>query len=471
MTQDFTIRHTAAVHGASVEFEAEARPHAVRDGAGRTLGDAWTFSYVRQPVDRSRPVLFLFNGGPGCASLWLHLGGLGPWRAEVPQDLAAPPTVPREALVESADTLIDAADLVFVDPVGTGFGVFEDGADTAAVSSAGGDADATARLVREWLERNDRLESPVHLLGESYGTIRVALTATALLAADAPVAVAGVAMLGQCLNAQETTQRPGNPLGYVAALPLFAAIARYHGRGAHAGRELDELVREAHAFAIGEYATALLRDEASDATIVRLAGYTGLDEAVLRRRRLRIDKEEFRRLLLADEELVLGLTDARYALAAEAPGAIEPAFDAASVRLDPVFYAAARRLFHDRFGLPRDRRYLVAVPAHEGWNYLEDSAVGRFGGSARPSPFALFDYPAHLTALLRANPAAKLFFGTGHFDTLTTVGSLEHLLAQYGLPADRISEGRYPAGHMMYTDPRSSAALSADLRAFLGKGN
>jgi len=131
-----------------------------------------------------------------------------------------------------------------------------------------------------------------------------------------------------------------------------------------------------------------------------------------------------------------------------------------------VYSAAMHTLFTRELGLPA-APYRFAAPAHERWNYLEASAVTRFGGSALPSPFAIFDYPAHLGAYLRANPAGRLFFGTGHFDTLTTVGSLQHLLTQYGLPRERISEGRYPAGHMMYTDPASLTALASDLRAFL----
>jgi carboxypeptidase C (cathepsin A) len=471
MTKRYSSRHTVTVGGEELRFEAIAERIALTDDAdGTRLGHAWTFAYVREPADRTRPVLFLFNGGPGVASVWLHLSGLGPWRAVVPEDVTAAPTASGfgaggAALAPSEHTLLDVADLVLIDPVETGFGRVADGVDLARVSGADRDAALTAQLVQRWLQRHGRLESPVFLLGESYGTIRAPLTATALHA-DENIVVSGVAMLGQCLNAQETTQRPGNAAGFVAALPLLAATAWYHGKSAHASLTLDEVVREAHTFAVGDYAAALSAGEASAQLIDRLAGFTGLDAETLRARRLRIDKEEYRRLLLADRGEVLGLTDARYTLPAAAAGASEPHVDATSVRVDPVYGAAVHALFAE-LGLPARRRYRFASPAHERWNYLESSAIGKFGGSNLPSPFAIFDYPAHLGALLRANSDARLFFGTGHFDTLTTVGSLEHLKSQYGLPVDRISEGRYPAGHMMYTDETSLAALSADLRAFL----
>nr|WP_274637651.1 hypothetical protein [Microbacterium bovistercoris] len=459
-----TTRHLAALgDGHELPFIArtQATPLLV-DGAD--VGAAWTFSYTVDPADRARPVLFLFNGGPGCSSVWLHLSGLGPFQAAVPGDPAAPVAL-ADPLTASTDTILDVADLVFLDPVDTGFSRRPVGIDAEAISGADRDAALTAQVIRSWLTRHGRLGAPVFLLGESYGTIRAALTATCLRNESVPVA--GVAMLGQCLNAQETTQRPGNPAGYVAALPFIAATAWYHGRSAHADLTLDAVTRQAHAFAIDEYAAALSLPDVDPETVRRLGEFSGLDDEQLRARRLRIDKEEFRTLLLADRGLVVGLTDTRYTVGAPPPASAQPYLDAADIRIDPVFAAAAARLFTDELGLTETEGYRFAAAAHDHWDYLEASAVSRFGGSARPSPFAIFDYPAHLAALLRSDPAARLFFGVGHFDALTTVGSLQHLRAQYGLPADRIAEGRYPAGHMMYTDPASRTALAADLRAFL----
>ena len=459
-----TSRHGVSAGGEEVSFAAIGEQVALTDRRdAAALGDAWTFAYVRQPVDPARPVLFLFNGGPGCASPWLHLSGLAPWRAAVPERLDAAPD-PAAALQPSTDSLIDIADLVVIDPADTGFSRLPEGVDPARISGADRDAALTAQIVRGWLARHDRIASPVFLLGESYGTIRASLTATALR--DDGIPVAGVAMLGQCVNAQETTQRPGNAAGFVAALPLMAAIAWHHGRSAHPELSLDEVVDAAHALAVTEYAAALSTGSASDDLVGRLAGFTGLTPDALRARRLRVDKEEYRTLLLANRGEVLGLTDARYVLPAPPPGVWQPALDAADVRIDPVYSAAAHALFTRELGLPA-APYRFAAPAHERWNYLEASAVARFGGSALPSPFAIFDYPAHLAAYLRADPSSRMFFGTGHFDTLTTVGSLQHLLTQYGLPRERIAEGRYPAGHMMYTDPAALTALATDLREFL----
>ena len=247
-----TSRHRVSAGGGEVAFAAIAERVALRDARdAAVLGDAWTFAYVREPVDPARPVLFLFNGGPGCASPWLHLSGLAPWRAAVPERLDAAPEL-AAALQPSADSIIDVADLVVIDPADTGFSRLPEGVDPALVSGADRDAALTAQIVRGWLERHGRAAAPIFLLGESYGTIRATLTATALRDAGTPVA--GVAMLGQCVNAQETTQRPGNPAGFVAAVPLLAAVAWYHGRSAHARLTLDEVVEAAHAFAVTDYA-------------------------------------------------------------------------------------------------------------------------------------------------------------------------------------------------------------------------
>ncbi|MEQ6897184.1 hypothetical protein [Microbacterium sp. KR10-403] len=426
---------------------------------GLPVGDAWTYSY--SVGSGRRPVLFLFNGGPGCSSVWLHLSGLGPFGAAVPADLTQT-ALPEEPLIPVGDSLLDAADLVFLDPVDTGFSRRDPRADVSAISGTDRDADLTTAVIRAWLVRHGRVGSPVFLLGESYGTIRAALTATRLREEGA--SVAGIAFLGQCLNAQETTQRPGNPAGFVAALPFLAATAWYHGRGAYRDADLDELVCRAHAFAIGPYAQALSQSALEPSMVDAVAGYTGLTTGQVRERRLRIDKEEFRTILLPGR--VVGLTDTRYTVDAAPAGSTQPELDAADVRLDPVFTAASQQLF-GRLGVTQVVGYRFAAASHEHWDYLEASAVGRFGGSALPSPFAVFDYPAHLSALLRADSGARLFFGTGHFDALTTVGSLEHLLVQYGLPASRVTQGRYPGGHMMYTDPVSRSALVGDLRAFL----
>lgn len=472
MAQRFVSRQSGTFDGIRLDYTAIVEGLVVRGPDGARIGRSYTTSYIADAASPERPVTFVFNGGPGVSSVWLHLGGIGPFQAEIPTALDSG-ILPPYRLAPSRHSLLGSSDLVFIDPLGTGYGRADAGADTTPVDGVDGDADHVADVIRRWLERHGRLGARVFLLGESYGTIRAAVVATRLLGADNAIAVEGVALLGQVLNAQETTQRPGNVVGFVAALPLLAVTASYHGLGAYTQLPVDELADRAHAWALGRYAGALLQGTGLPAVELRavaeeLSDYSGLPVESLVRRRLRISKEDFRRELLAERGLVLGLTDARYASAAVPAGASEPAFEAAGLHLDAAFVTAAHRHFTENLGVPATKRYRLADSrAHERWNYQEGTAVAEFGGSPLPSPFALYDYAAHLRAYLRAVPQARLFIGTGHYDTLTTVGSARNLLAQNELPPERVTTLDFPAGHMMYTDPESARMLGDGLRSFI----
>lgn len=462
--------------GPSASCEVHVERSAVLTPDGGAIGTAHTIGYqLRAGAGRAegsrRPVTFVFNGGPGVASLWLHLGGVGPFRVPVPTDLSrtASPDLPLE---ESAGSLLSHSDLVFVDPIGTGFGRVLPEADESSAIGVEGDVAHVGTLIRQWLQRHGRLGDRVFLLGESYGTTRAALLATHLREAQNSVAVEGIALLGQTLNVQETTQRPTNLIGFVAAVPYLAVTASYHGKGAYVGEDPDALAERAHRWATAEYAAALIAGDLLDPEIERkraeeLSAFCGISVEDLLDRRLRLEKEEFRRILLRNEGLVLGLTDSRYTAPRAPEGSRDPEFEAAGMRIDAAFTASISRYLHDALGVPRAEHYVNAVASHERWNYLESSAVHAFGGSPMPSPFAIFDYAAHTRAWMRADHEARLFVGTGHYDALTTVGSAHHMLAQNALPRDRVSNRQYAGGHMMYTDPDSCERLGEDLRAFI----
>lgn len=453
--------------GAGAQFEGVIERHEVRQGE-RLLGTAHTIAYTLPGPDR--PVVFIFNGGPGVSSVWLHLGGVGPFRVAVPDDLEQG-ILPPYRLEESAGSLLAAADLVFVDPIRTGYGRVADDADPSLATGLEADVEHATDVVSSWVRRHSRLGDRVFLLGESYGTIRVSLLATRLLQSDAAVAVEGVALLGQALNVQETTQRPTNVVGFVAATPFLAVTAAHHGLGENAGRPVQEVADEAHRWAVEEYGPALLHGnellpERAQEIAAALSRFTGIPAKTLLELHLRIDKESFRRSLLPGR--MLGLMDARYT-AATAPSSMPDAeVEPTGLHLDAAFTALAHELLVTRLGAPADEPYLLSDgTTHSRWDYLERSAVQAFGGSAMPSPFALFDYGAHLRLWMRVVPGARLFIGTGHYDALTTVGSARHLVSQHMLPRERVTMRDYEAGHMMYTDSGVAARLGADLRAFI----
>ena len=409
------------------------------------------------PGDRARPILFAFNGGPGASSTFLHLGVLGPYRVEVPADPAAalPETV---VPVSNAGGLLDTADLVFLDPPGTGLSSRGEG-DPAVYNSVAGDAAAVAQAVVGWLEAHDRMDAPVYILGESYGTIRAVAMLDAFAAMEHKPDVRGVVLLGQALNMIETSQRPDNIVSQALALPTLAAIACYYDK-AEAACEPEEGARAAAEFARSDYLSALfagtrLEDDARRPIAERLQALTGIDAAFFLSHDLQISKEQFRVALLHDEGRVLGRYDARYtaARAADAGETVGPdAFSAVS-----NLYAAAMPLYLERFGIVPDAAAYKVLAMPEGeW---------RYGGA--DSPFADWPFMTSVERAARANPCLRLFIGTGMFDLTTTTGAADYLLAKSDLPEDRAVSKTYGAGHMFYSDPASRERLLDDLRSFI----
>ncbi|KQN13708.1 MULTISPECIES: S10 family serine carboxypeptidase-like protein [unclassified Sphingomonas] len=454
-----TTHATIVRQGTVIPYEAEVGLVPVGSRPGRHDATAGYISY-RRDAGRDRPVLFVFNGGPGAASAYLHMGALGPLRARMPQDPAAPlPTA--AALGDNPDTLLDIADLVFLDPPGTGFSAIGDDADTGFYRSVRGDADAVAQLARAWLAAHGRTAAPLYILGESYGTIRAAAMVDALREQDPTLRLRGVMLLGQALNMIETSQRPDNVVTYPVALPTLAALACYH-RVTSAPCTPQDGARAGSAYA-GAYLSALFRGRALDAAersavATRLAALTGIPRAWYLAHDLRITKEQFRVELLRGRGKVLGRYDARYT-APRAPDAGETVGpDAFSAVSDLYGTAVIAQLA--RIGVADAAGYRVIARGGDDWRY----------GSG-DSPFNDWPFMARLERTMAVVPELRLFVGTGLYDLTTTVGAADYLFAQSTLPAARYRNRRYPAGHVAYSDDASWAMLMRDLRAFLLAGD
>lgn len=464
-----TLSGTFNAQPVSYTFSLDLVP--VHGRTGRELGTSSVFSYIAEPpASRNRPVVFVFNGGPGAASALLHLSGIGPKRMAIPADLGAGARPPYD-LQDSPHSILDVADLVFIDPIGTGFGRVLPEADTDELFSIEGDARYFADIVTGWIARNDRWNSPKYVLGESYGTHRAPFLATALMGIRA-VALDGIILIGQAVNVQETRDRPGNVTGAVANIPFMAATAWYHRAGSQSHETVHQAVDAAIDFAYEDFLPALskgnlLAAEEVAAVAKRLEAITGIAAEVFVRNRLWLSKDAFRKELLASTDHVVGGNDARYVAPATDPVAAEAEFDPSSPGIFPGFTACATRYLHGELGIPFDDEYRFfdeTAPAR--WDWSDSGSAGSMG-MGKPSPFHVYPYPARLTQFFKQVPHARLFIGTGVYDALTTVGAVEHLLRQYDLPLDQVTSRRYPAGHMMYTDEESSQMLTADLRVFL----
>ncbi len=458
----FVTEHTGTFHHQPVRYTATVAATVIDQDPAIPPVSLFTTAYVRTDVaDRAgRPVVFFFNGGPGAPSDWLNLGAFGPKRLAISPDTNAPaPVAP--ALVDNDRSPLDVADLVFIDPAETGFSRVLPGGDRARLYTTAGDAQSIADLIAAWLKANGREASPRYLVGESYGTIRAALVA-GLMSKSLPLD--GVVLVSQAVNIIETSQRAVNPVGYATNLTALAAIAAYHGRADLHGKSLSAFVDEAYAWGMGEYLEALVKGAdlpaADQARIAaRLQAFTGISADYYLAHHLIISKVQFRSELLRDKGLVLGVADARYTGPGPAPGT--PAADPFA-KVQAGIAAPLRSYLTGDLGVTLPiGDYRRQAPDTGSWVYTPTRGDG--------GPFADWDYPASITAAMKAKPTFRLMITTGYYDLMTAIGPAQFMVAKSDWPKDRVTLHRYVGGHMSYTHAPSLVAITDDVRAFIAK--
>lgn len=463
-----TTQHDLTVGAKTLSYTATAGTLILRDSNSAPTAEMFYVAYVvPQPKGaRPRPVTFLFNGGPGSASLWLHMSGLGPMTVHT--ETPAPTGPAPYRFGPSGDTLLDTSDMVFLDAVGTGYSHVLGTAKSADFWGVDQDVRAFTQAITRYLTLNRRWSSPKFLLGESYGTTRAAALAYALQ--NHGIQINGVAIMSTLLDF--TPLLPGQDQASIDTLPTYAGIALYHGR-AHTGATPEAFLRQVRAFARGPYAAALAKgddlppdEEASVAAT--LSDMTGLSVDYLRRVKLRIDMESFRRELLKDKGLVIGRFDGRF-VAADSARAISGAFDPATD--DPATQgvsSAYLSTFEDYLagdlGYTSDQPYLPLnnMTVEPAWDW-HHKAPGY--DEVQTTPNTALD----LAAAMRFNPQMKVLSMNGLYDLATpffaTENDLAHMLLTPELKAN-IRLTYYASGHMTYVDAKALHAMRADLAQF-----
>jgi len=447
---DVTTHQVLALPGRELKFTATAGSIRLRDGKDAPLTDLAFIAYQAEGADvATRPVTFVFNGGPGMASAWLQMGAIGPWRVRInPADgpSASPEPIP------NADTWLDFTDLVFIDPPGTGYShiVTTDGEARRHLWSVGGDIDALAEAIRRWLDRGGRTISPKYILGESYGGFRGPRLVRAL-ASDEGVGVKGLILLSPLLDAHVMSGFD-DPMEWVDLLPSEVAVVRaQHGPITRAD------LADVEAYAAGDYLVDILRGEGDGAAIDRLtthiAALTGLDPALVRRLGGRIDRSVFLR------DLTPGRVSSAYdgtitrpnpmprALASQFPDPVLSGFEA------PVT-SAMMAIYADKLNWRPDAIYhLSNDDVFSGWDW------GR--GMGRPESISA------LQAARSLDPHMRVLVAHGMFDLITPYfGAVRTLRLLPKLDGAAPIELRvYPGGHMFYFDDSSRAALRTDAKA------
>jgi carboxypeptidase C (cathepsin A) len=405
-----------------------------------------------------RPVTFAFNGGPGSSSVWLHLGLLGPRRV-VSGDVGEL-TPPPYGLTDNTETLLQHSDLVFIDPVSTGYSRAVEGEKPGDYHGFAKDLESVGEVIRLWTSRNDRWMSPKFLAGESYGTTRAAGLAEHLQERYG-MYLNGVVLISSVLDFGTLAFTPGNDLPYVLYVPSYAAIAHYHGAGPEGS--LEEVLAQAESFAAGVYPQALAQGNRLPAdqraeVVAELARLTGLSEDYVDRVNLRIEHSRFFAELLRPRRQIVGRLDGRFT-GWNPDGAGERMEDDPSYHAIMGPYTAALNHY-----VRAELEYLNDLPyeiingeASKAWSFKE------FEGSH-------VTVADKLGAALRGNPHLKIHVASGRYDGATPYFATEYTMARLEIPAelqDNLEFRYYPAGHMMYVHEPSRLQQSRDLAAFI----
>jgi carboxypeptidase C (cathepsin A) len=455
-------RHVAHIAGREIPYSATAGTLTLRDDDGKPTGSMFYVAYTTG--DPRRPVTFLYNGGPGSSTLWLHMGSVGPVR--VLTDSPEPTHNAPYQLVDNPDSLLDKSDLVFLDAVGAGFSRPVGDAKLKAFWGTDPDIDAFARGIERWLTLNERWNAPKFIFGESYGTTRSAGLSYRLQRDG--VQLNGVILLSSILNYGR--RQPGFDQEMINYVPSYAAAAAYHHKLANPPADLNAFLAEVRDFARGPYAEALakaqdLSEPDRQAIAQKLAGYIGLPVDYVLASDLRISPSRFRKELLRDQRQTLGRYDDRFTGEDIDAAGETPEFDPSDTGITGAFVAAFHDYLTRGLGYVTDLAYRPTYySAGIAWDF--NHKAGGLGGSSGDNEA---DVALDLSQAMRENPHLLLYSLNGVYDLATPFFGTEYDLSHMQLdPALRgnVRFAYYPSGHMVYLNPDALHAMKADLARF-----
>ncbi len=457
--------HTVTIGGQTIRYTATAGTLTLKEESDekgeRARASIFFVAYTKQDEEpATRPITFSFNGGPGSSSVWLHLGLLGPRRVWTNEkgDLPQPPF----RLVDNEFSLLDETDLVFIDPVSTGYSRPVPGEDAKEFHGFTKDLEAVGEFIRLYTTRSGRWSSPKFLIGESYGTTRAAGLA-GYLQQNLGLYLNGIMLVSVVLNFQTLLTRPGNDMPYILYLPTYTATAWYYGRlDEELQADLQRTLREVEAFAAGDYTLALMQGDAlPEAEVERvaatLARYTGLSVDYVRRANLRIENMRFMKELLRDERLTVGRLDSRFTGRDMDAAGERFEFDPSYAVIQGPYTATLNDYVRRELNFESDMPYEILIGRVRPWSYKEHE--NQYVNVAET-----------LRQAINYNPYLQVFVANGYYDMATPYFATQYTFNHLGLEPDlrgNISMAHYEAGHMMYIHDPSLVQLKADLAAFV----
>ena len=469
--KEFISTHQGRFNGQRVSYTARAGDTYLRNKQGKPVATIFNYAYTKDDVEdpSKRPVTFIFNGGPGSPSMWLHMGVFGPRRVVVPSDADADDGAAPYNIEDNLETLLDVTDLVFIDPVGTGLSRplgDEPGKNHWGLLE---DAQSVSEFVRQWIDDNKRWNSPKYIAGESYGTPRAAVMSD-ILTNRMSISINGIVLISAVLDYQNSRQQHGGLMYYVSMLPTMAATAWYHDALPNKPENHEAFLAEVRQWAITDYLTALaqgqrLTAERRQAVVDQLHAYTGLKKSFLEDTDMRVSVQRFFKELLRDRGQTVGRIDSRY-LGQDMEDAGEYyETDPFNSSVANAYNVAINDHLQNFLGVDLDDRiYNLSARNMDGfrWNWNERGS--------RPNGGRYVNLIPYLGRAMRRNTDMRVLVTSGYYDFATPFFGAENALAERGIPQDRVDYTYYQAGHMMYLHRESLTQFLNDIRTFIQAG-
>ena len=470
------VAGTLVVHSKGWEdtdaLEAAANPADEaddKDDKPKAEGSMFYVAYFKSGApSANRPITFLFNGGPGSSTVWLHMGAFGPQRVQTFDERHTPAPY---SLINNDQSLLDASDLVFIDAPGTGFSRIAGKEKEKAFYGVDQDIDAFAKFITQFLSKYDRWNSPKYVFGESYGTMRGAGLALALQKGD--VDLNGLILLSDILNwdlvPDDPQVNPGVDLPYVVSLPTYAATAWYHNRVASRPADLQTFLAQVEAFATGEYALALMKgndlpDAERQRVAQQLSGFTGLSVPYLLKTNLRIEYGAFQKELLAGQDATVGTLDTRFVGATIDPLSKTATYDPQSAAISAAYVGAYNGYVRDKLRYGEGIEFKSGIDIYGDWDYKHQPP-----GADKPL-IALPNVLPDLAVAMKQNPNMKVMVNGGYYDVSTPyfAGKFELRHLPVGPELRRnIEYEYYESGHMVYAHHPSLVAIHDKVADFI----
>lgn len=457
-----TTQHSITIDGQTIAYTARAGTIVMKDEEGNPKASFFFTSYTRDGSDpKTRPITYTFNGGPGSSSVWLHMGAFGPRRV-VYRDDEGHAAIPPYRLTDNENTLLDVTDLVFIDPVTTGFSRAIPFKDAKKFHGVDADIESVGEFIRLWTTRYGRWTSPKFLAGESYGTTRAAGLSGWLQRQG--FYLNGIVLISSILNFETTSFDSANDQAYILFLPTYSAIAWYHKRLSPdlQSRAVGDVAKEAEQFALTDYTHALMQgDQISpaerSATIQKLAHYSGLSPEYIDRANMRIRIDRFDKELLRSERRSVGRLDGRFIGIDKDAAGESPEFDPSYAAIFGEYTAAFNDYVRRELKYETDAAYEILTDKVRPWSY--DRATNRY-----------VDVAETLRGAMAQNPYLKVFVANGYYDLATPFAATRYTFGRMQIDPEirrNVSMDYFEGGHMMYIDRKAHAKLKQDIANFI----